>query len=260
MANDFTKDRNCVALWTFEDTPGFLIDSINNVTADVTNNVVSTATAKEGVKAVDLKSAGNTHFDINDTSLVTGFPFRYADGASVKEDITVCYWIYHLSTASDTSKWALSKYDGAGNKRTFLVEHGNDNSTVFAKGYNNGISQEFDYLTGAKMDKNKWYHVGIGYREFDKSYYIRVWDDNASDYLAADTSGVFAQDTSVKDVQFKISHDWGLLNAYIDELVVFNRKLTLKEINKVRKATYNRSNFGNLTSTLITGLSMEGGG
>jgi len=257
--NTFSSDSSCVALWTFDDTPGLSTDSIAGIVASaVGDNYTSSSTCKEGSLSLEMVAASTSIWTVSDTSLVTGFPFRNHDGASVKKDITFCTWYYGVTTASAKSHDLFRKYSTGADKRSFWVTlRETDNKIHVFKGYNAGASFETDNFN-TKCDKSIWYYFSIGYREHDKSYYVRVWDDNAGDYLGSDLTGNFAQTTSIEDVDFTIANNNG--GFYLDEYIVFNKKKTLADVDRIRGGTYHYQDFSNQSLHLTTTLNMLGGG
>ena len=259
MANIFTSDSSCVALWTFEAAPGFLLDSTVN-SNDLTNTVVASSgvQVKEGIASAYFN--GTAQLSIPDTSCSTYFPFRFF-GTPKTKDATISFWIYFSDLPSNLADnlRMFSKYDSGANKRVFLLYFSNANDRLnIIKGYNNGASSEIDTY-GTTVQINTWYHVDVGYRESDKSYYMSIFDDTAGTLLGSIIIDNFVQTTDLKDVDLEIDSSKKFL-GYLDEYVIFNRKKTLSDIDKIRSGTYNWKDFGNLSLNLNTQLNMLGGG
>jgi hypothetical protein len=242
MPNNFTNDRSCVALWLFEAVPGFEEDSIGGNT--LVNSGVITAELtifKEGAASARMNNAAGQSFTVLDPALDAGFPFRSTDGASAKKDITLCAWIHSLITASVGigHQGILGKWNGNPFTTFALFIDGNNTQFNILKGYNSGNSGEVVQYT-TRPDKDIWYHIGLGYQESDKSYYMRVWDDTASDFLGADLTGNFAQETSVTLIDLRVCTVdlFDTLDGYHDEYVVFNQKKSLVDVNNIRKGSF----------------------
>jgi hypothetical protein len=110
-------------------------------------------------------------------------------------------------------------------------------------GYNGGASWEtISHATA--MSTGVWYHVGCTFDNSDKSYRIRVWDDNASTILGSDKTGTATNNINVEDGFLVIGDTWGgspLLDGQLDEIVVFKDILTADEIDQIRGGTYGAS-------------------
>lgn len=243
MANSVSADSSCKIYWRFEDSPGFTIDSKGN--NDLTNPVggaeQENIIVKEGSQSAKFVRADFDRMYIEDSALDTGVPLRYLDSSSVTKNFTICTWFYPIINTAEMG--IVTKY---GAKRTFAIwVEGIMGKIIIKKGYNNGASFEYD-VTSSICTKNQWYHVGFGYQESDKSYTIITWDDNANDFFNDDLIGNFLQETSVTTSSITLgAQDGGgqALDGYIDETIIFDRKLRKEEINAIRKGRYPR-NFG----------------
>ena len=243
MANDFSDHQDCVALWRFEDSPGFITDSqgnndLTNDGADQENSVI-----KEGAQSAKFVRANTDRMTITDANQDAGFPWRYDDGGSIVKDFSICFWL-RLNSSPDINNetmYVFNKYDITG-LRVFAiwVDSGLD-KVAFVMGHTNGTAyQKVTFATACAI--NKWYHVGITYKASDKSYRIRIWDDNASAFLGNDLTGAFTNATDARDVGLTIGAREGDGNrefdGYLDELVVFNAVITTDEIDDIRNAEY----------------------
>ena len=88
MANDFSGDSNCKALWRFEsgalttDTIGSnTLTDYNTVGEDTTNHM-------EGSCAADFEKSNSEHFVITDANLDSGFPLKSGD---TNKKISICF-------------------------------------------------------------------------------------------------------------------------------------------------------------------------
>jgi hypothetical protein len=239
MANKFSADGSCVALWTFEGTSATFTDDKKG-SNDLTNNKSAETegvVVKEGVQSINFIAANTAYLTITDNNLDVGFPYRFNDGTSVKTDITIGTWLQLSATPVATDMHIFSKYHGGVNTRTFTLSIASSGVVIVGKGYNNGASAEFDNH-GSKLDKNIQYYLSYGYEEGNKSFYIHIWDDNAGAVLGSDVEDSFIEETSVRDVLLGISWDTAPLWGYLDEYVVFNIKKSLADTDKMRAGTY----------------------
>ena len=112
MANDFTDDPNCVALWRFESgAVPFLADSIgtNEPLVDYGTVAEDTVNYKEGACSADF--GGSQSFHIDDADLDAGFPIKNGD---TNKKVSVCGW-YRPDVITGDSRGVFAKGDfGAG--------------------------------------------------------------------------------------------------------------------------------------------------
>ena len=105
MANDFSADPNCVALWRFEsgalttDSKGSnTLTAINTPTAD-------TGDYKEGAASVSLVKSSSQYFSIADASLPTDFPCKNGGTGKI---FSICAWFKSATLVEDNviiGKW-----------------------------------------------------------------------------------------------------------------------------------------------------------
>ena len=114
MANDFSGDANCVALWRYE-SGALDVDSIggNDLTASGIFPTANTTDYKEGAGSADFEKGSFQYLRRNDVNLDAGFPLKSGDA---NKKISVCSWFQMESTG--TQMGLFTKYDGAQNKRS----------------------------------------------------------------------------------------------------------------------------------------------
>ena len=261
MPNDFSHDNNCIALWKFENVPGFGIDSRGNNDMTLVSVTPETTLIQEGAQASN-HPLPISKFTCSDSSLDTGFPLRLQDGASAGYGISVAAWARFtvLSTVSSAEQTVWAKYCTGGDLRTMIVWMELNNKIRLRKGYNSGQSAEYDqYETVPSLDT--WYHFSMGYEETNKSYFL-VIKDSAGTSLGADLSRNFVQTTSLRVVPFTLGGvgNTKSLRGYLDEVVVWDVKKSLGDMEKVRKGTYNWRSFGNLSPNIQSLTHFTGGG
>lgn len=259
MANVFTGDGSCRTLWRFEAVPGISQDSIGGNHLFFTQVTGEGVIVKEGAQSAKFARADSSIATKLDSGLDVGFPFRFND-TTPKKDITVCSWVYIIVVPSTDGDAAhiFRKFLAGGNLRTFRIEINNlSDKLVVYKGYNNGASSENDGHATALI-AGRWYHITTAYSESDKSFYISIWDDTAGAIHGTNKISNFAQTTSVRDVALQIGNKTS--DFYLDEFVVFNKKKTLYDVNRIRKGTYNYKDYSNLSLNLQTLTNMIGGG
>ncbi|GAH13633.1 unnamed protein product, partial [marine sediment metagenome] len=91
MANDFTYDDYCVALYRFE-SGALTADSFGGNTLTNNNGVAEDlVNFKEGECSADLELSSSQYFSISDDDLDSGFPCKDEEGTN--RSFTICGWI-----------------------------------------------------------------------------------------------------------------------------------------------------------------------
>jgi len=234
MANDFSGDSNCKAVWNL-DSGALTTDSKGSNTL-TDNNTVGTdgADYKQGDQSADFVNANDEYLSITDANLDAGFPLKNGDS---NKKISLCFWMKHDDLVS---YYIMGKWNAAGAKRSILVSKGWGDDLWLYIGYNGGASNE-SVAHASIFAANIWYHVGITLDDSDKSYRIRVWDDNASAILGSDKTGNFTNNINIEDAAWTIGRreDSGYsLDGHLDEICIFNDILTTDEIDQIRAGTY----------------------
>lgn len=241
--NVFSSDIRCVALYKFEDG-SLTVDSQGNNTLSPTGTpTADTTDRREGSSSVEL-DVGD-YYSVSDGSLDDGFPLKSGD---TKKEISVVGWLNTdtIPTANPPeygwrcvlSKWTVNKYSFA----LFLHLSGN---IYLGVGHSGGTGDEYKDTGGVvSMSTSQWYHVGATFKDSDKSYKIRVWDEDAA--TVYEVSGNFTNNINVEDESFKIgtSKDgvgvFGNWDGLLDEIVVFNDILSSAEIDLIRTGFYDK--------------------
>ncbi len=245
MANDFSGDTNCVAVWNFE-SGAFTSDSKGSNTL-TDNNTVSANTTdyKQGSQAADFESNANESFSVTDTNLDSGFPLKNGD---TNKKISVCLW-FRMESAQGTSQRTLvSKTDRNGKDSLELytdVVSGND-EVHFWLGYNNGASvEDIQMISQASgfWATDTWYHIGFTYDDSTKGWTVKLHKEGDTNYT---NSGTATNNINVEDGDFAIggicvngsistANDW---DGEMDEVVIFKDILTETEIDNIRDGTF----------------------
>ena len=92
MANDFSEDARCKALWKLEDG-ALTADSqgTNTLTASANPPTSDLVDFKEGAACGVFVNASHQFLKIANASLDSGFPLKY--GEDVTKKITACGWV-----------------------------------------------------------------------------------------------------------------------------------------------------------------------
>ena len=255
MANDFSGDANCVALWKVDN--GALTTDSKGGNTLTDNNTIGTDTVdfKEGDASAEFANA-NECFSITDANLDAGFPFK--DGDTNKK-VSVCFWLKFdtLPSVLGQSDFPWSKYDAGASKRSFAIriQEATDVLSLIL-GYNGGASFESSTDFGTTFSNSIWYHVGVTWQDSDKAYVMRIWDDNASDFLDSDITDNFTNNINIEDALMLINNissvaDSNYGDCRMDEVVVFKDVLSAGEIDQIRNGTFGAVGVDNTPAILM---------
>lgn len=245
MANDFSGDSNCVALWRFE-SGALTTDSKGSNTLTDNNTVQEdTSNQKEGSCCADCEADNVEYFSITDGNLDSGFPLKSGDS---NKKISICAWLKIESIVSN--HFIYTKYS-SGNYSIRITLFSNSKIQLRI-GYNGGASSEDLYYADPGMVTGRWFHIAATFDDTDKSWKFIIWDDTASSKIL-DTSGTATNNINVGSADVEIGHGF---DGLIDEMVVFKDILSTAEIDQIRGGTYSA---GGTTVTLTkVALSFSG--
>lgn len=231
--NNFANDPHCKALWRFE-SGGLITDSKGSNTL-INNNTVTEDTTNymEGACSASFDSANTEYFNITDANLDSGFPLK---SGSSSPEFTWLGWFNPATVTTFMCLWG--KYDAPGDNRSAKIQVTDTAAIRLLLGHTNGTAYEAFELSRTLVATQD-YHVAVTYKDSDRSYKIRLWDDTASAVYS--TSGTATNNISLVSTDFLIGNSSGVLryfNGRIDEAVVFDRVLLDTEIDAIRKGMY----------------------
>ena len=245
MANDFSLDSRCVALWRFENGALTADSKGTNTLTAVATPVADLADFKEGAACADLEYNDGDYFTIPDASLDAGFPLKSGD--TVKK-LTWCAWIKQESQPSSIA-YIIAKYDIT-NKRSLAITTVS-NALRILWGYSPGTAaQSID--TDIAINNGEWYWIGMRVDGVAKTLDVIVYRANTGvtyTYSTTPTDELYVTNTAFTigardgDTTFR----W---DGRIDEVVIFNDLLTTTEMDKVRKGTFPFGYEGQVSLTL----------
>lgn len=233
MANDFSGESNCVALWRFEDGALTADSKGTNTLTAVNTPVADTGDYREGAACVDLEAGDSDYFKITDAALDADFPLK--NGDSVKK-LTWCLWIKKESTYVTTG-YILGKYSTVDTKRSLALVVTSGVLQVFW-GYNGGASYE-TIDTSIAIADGEWYHIGLVVDGIAKTISVRVYKLSNTTVYTYSTSP--ANELNVEDAELRMGvrgDASGNYDGKIDEIVVFKSLLTDANIDAIRNGTY----------------------
>lgn len=230
MANDFTQDPNCVAVWKFNDEVDAGIDSLgyNSFTTFTTFGsyrlVRDTYILREGESSLYINSPGSPGPRISDSDLNSNFPLK---STSIGSDFSFSIW-FRFGVV-DKFRHIWSKYYGLTYSGTIAVVVNNNNSITVRKKYSTSGEEHFtipDILVAA----NIWYHLTVAYDYSEKTLYVYLI--NTSGKILASHTVVQNEDIIGSGREFRLggaSSSNGDYNVWYDEFVAFNRVISEAE-------------------------------
>ena len=244
MANDFSQDANCKALWNFESgAVPFLADSKGGNT--LTNSGVDEDTSdyKQGSCSAGLIRFNSDYLDITNANLDSGFPLKSGES---NKTFSLAFWVKF--DAINVGQNIIGFPPSGSGLLSFLVtlnEFGTDGK-LYLHLSSNGTSWTESLFHATALTTGRWYHVGITYDNSDYSVRIRIWDDTAGAIHGTDKTST-EDDISIGAGILTLS--WSTLTSALggnlDEMVVFNDVLTTDEIDAIRAGTYGDEAPGN---------------
>jgi len=233
MANDFSTDSRCKALWRFENN---LQDSKggNDLTGAGSPAITYVTDCQEGSHAADFENANGNYAYRADADLDPGFPLKSGD---TTKKISVCFWVKPESWVSYAG--LFTKWDWNGNRRSLEIQR-NNNRLKINVGHTNGSNYQ-SFNTGIYLDNGQWYHVGVVVDGVGKLMRARVYKESTGDIYTF--SAELDNELWVGDPDLVIgSIDGGGSSNYfdgiLDEVVVFNDLLSDIEIDEIRGGTF----------------------
>jgi hypothetical protein len=232
MANDFSGDANCVAVYDFE--PGAVCadtKGLNDLEYFEKCQLGRTARHGSGSARFDSLYMSVNGLSIPDASLSSDFPLK--SGTS-NGKISLAFWVCPLGVI--TNEYLVSKYDVANSKRSLGVYVDSSLKPMVYLGYNGGASGETLGPVNVVLTSDQWYWILVTYDSSDKSYRIRVYDETAD--TTTEVTGNSTNAINIEDAAFCVGRrdgDYSYdLRANIDYLSVFKDILTAAEGDDIR--------------------------
>ena len=227
MANDYSADSSCLAWWRFE-SGALTSDSkgANTLTASGTPPTSDTVNYFEGSGSAAFVKASNMYYTIADASLPATFPFKnggQAGGTFVvrfRPTVAQIQTIFHKLTGN----FGVRFYTTA-------------TSLIFTTG--NGTSLTATTLFNYTSFLNNWFTAIIVIGN-PGAVRIKVWNETAGT-IPYDNTFVPANQAVAANVAFFIGATSSGTDAFsgnIDDFVVFNRALSIAEMDELRAATF----------------------
>lgn len=234
MANNFASDTNCLAVFNFENG-ALTTDSKGSATLNAYNTpTADTVNFREGAASVLLVGASHQYFEITDANLPAGWPLKTGDTNLV---VGVGLWFRPNSVTGN---------------QCLIAKDTNSFGTAYGI-YLNGTTL---YVTAPNVSINmgtvsigNWYYValssssapysgsGIGRRYY--GYFFDV--TNGIQTIKGGTSDSWGM--TANSAVFRIGGVGGQNSTWtfdgnIDEVVVFNRLVSMSEWVQIRKGVF----------------------
>lgn len=240
MANDFSRDTFCRALYRFE-AGALLVDSKGNNTLTNHGGVAESATCKEGSKAADFEDSLSQYFSVDDAALDAGFPLKNGDVLKVG---TICFWMRsEANPGSGNYDCVVGKWDYAGSKISLAVYV--SNGYLYVRWGYGGSGQTYESWSVGYVGlvANKWYHVGISFDGIAKTCHVRLY--NETDGTVTSYDKTYTNELRICDAPFTVGSEAGAnyFDGILDEVVVFNRRLWDVEIDNIRLGRFAVNDF-----------------
>ena len=174
------------------------------------------------------------------TNNVAGGPSYYnldAYGARYSElggDISFAFWFRQADLDAD---WhAIISFRNT-SSNTLLIE--SNSIGKLRVSYNLGASSQFLYDSTTTIEDNTWYHIAIVFTSSSNAMYINGVQDTGS--YASGNSSIGYQLDAFSIVNIYIGNFTGapnILEGYLDDLYIFNKALTLNDIELLYTDTF----------------------
>jgi hypothetical protein len=227
MANDFS---DAVAAWFFA-AGALTADSIGTNTL-TDHGSVGSGTAIQGAATVSLNGSSK-YFDIADSSLAAGFPFK--NGDSGRLITVVCKF-----RPGSTGEHPLAGKMAFGSSNCFGLTFNLNYFMQYNAGYNNG-SSEVQYLING--NEYQIAYVIDGINKICKIYVYNYTAGTWHSWYSWTPSSTLAGST----LAWRIGYDSGrsaYANGDIGEIVVFNKLLTEDDIESITLGVYRNTEPG----------------
>ena len=244
-ANDFIVDSSCKALFKFENNVRLGFDSIganhlrdgNGVNISPYNS--APLICRRGSQAAYFARANANHMWLADSALDSGFPLRNDDTTKTG---TYCLWMRLNPWNNYVTYDVINK--GSTSSRCFQFCYRPPYGWYVYYGYSGG-NQEIQVLDNSTVVPWRWYHVSISFDGTNRRVYCRIWDDEAKK-IVCDQVWSPANVMQVGTGGFGLgifSGTTDCFDGFLDEVVIFNRQLSIIEMDSVRKGIFSGTEF-----------------
>lgn len=260
MANDFSADGNCKALWNLE-SGALTVDSKGSNTLVNQGVDEDNVDFKQGSCSGHFIRANSDRMTLSHANQDSGLPLK---GGESNKTFSIPKW-FKLD-AKDITQYLICKSGGAGHLSFEITIYHNNHIRLIIS--SDGTAKDtIEHASALAADR--WYHLTVTYDgNVDDSYRIRIWDDTAHAIVGADKTGI-SSDINIENSGYYLGFPSALitLGGNEDEVVIFDRVLSVADIDAIRAGTYGGAppaedyKFGSLLSKETieqnTGVFME---
>ncbi len=243
MANDFSHDSHCVALYRFEaGAVGVDSKGLNDLTTGYLGS--SGAHYREGATSGAFIGQATMHVHRDDAALSSDFPFQ---SSTSNRTLSACLWFRIPSAWFPNLFW--DNYDDEilfgkdeiwpdANEPCFSL-HISPTAIWLRIGSGPLDAQQELLALNFAFAEDMWYHVGVTFEDASGAWRIRLYDLSTGHIHEA--TGMAATHTALNNRPFRVGSGnlfAHTLIAYLDELVIFNDVLSAAEIDLIRNGLY----------------------
>lgn len=241
--NKFDTDPSCVALWRFE-SGALTADSIGTNT--LTNNGVaeSTGSFKEGACAADFEYNDETDaLTIADDDLDSGFPLKSGESNT---QFSICFW---MKPESILPLYVFSKGTTVNDTMSFAII-----CTYHVSSYvkpeiwigRNGGEDISTWSDFTNFPAGQWYHISVIHDGEGKHTTFRLYRDSSGvattyDYDWGTTTAITDSPVAIGNKCIPAAGNG--FDGLLDEMVVFNRLISVDEADAIRQGSFVGSTY-----------------
>lgn len=228
MANIWAGDPNIISVWNFESgalvtdfcVAGNTLTAVNSPAEDVVDY-------KEGTCCTSLEYASKRYFKITDANLSAGFPLKSGDAV---QRISMGCWFKLTTTGGNIpaiigkraaiAGLGLALYHNAGSLR---------------------ISWNATSLTLVTISTGIWYHAAVMADSRARTCWVRLYDSStgiSTNYLTTPPAADITLTSEWRIGAWSGTDADRTFDGKIDEVFVFNRLLSIAEIDAIRNGSY----------------------
>jgi hypothetical protein len=226
MANIWVGDPNIISVWKFE-SGALTTDSVGTNTLTAVNSPAEDVVDyKEGTCCTSLAFASKRFFKITDANLSAGFPLKSGDAV---QRISMGCW-FKLTTTGGNIPAIIGKdtYAGLG-----LALYHNAGSLR--------VSWNATALTLVTISTDVWYHAAVMADSRARTCWVRLYDSStgiSTNYLTAPPAADITLTSEWRIGAWSGTDADRTFDGKIDEVFVFNRLLSIAEIDAIRNGSY----------------------
>jgi hypothetical protein len=237
MANDFSLDPHCIALWCFE-SGALTTDSKGTNTLTNSGADEDTTNYWEGSCAASFVHANGDFMYIEEADFDAGFPLAIGD---YDKRMSMAFILKYNSVSGGALQYFVMNYNASSDTSRFMVlEY--DDELIISHGYNNSGDWE-DFATGLTLVSGHIYYIGIAHDGgTGKHVLVRVYDATAAAAYTYEHDWTNETYIGATESRFYIGgyvvDPNPSMDAVIDELVLFNDLKIEDEFDAIRAGTY----------------------